>query len=157
MGTKCGTARTGIRRIATVVAMLAITACAPLTRNHGYVPTEADLAGITVGVDTRETVTRDIGSPTALGVLDPAGFYYVASRFERVAFLEPREVDRTVVAITFNPAGTVRNVERYGLEDGRVVALSRRVTDDNIRDTTFIRQLMGNIGRFDAEQILGSD
>jgi hypothetical protein len=49
----------------------------------------------------------------------------------------------------------VRNIETFGLQEGRVVALSRRVTDDNLRDTTFIRQLLGNVGRFDAGQILG--
>jgi len=49
----------------------------------------------------------------------------------------------------------VRNIERFGLERGQVVTLSRRVTDDNIADTTFIRQLMGNLGRFNAGDFLG--
>lgn len=137
------------------VALLGLAACSPLTRTHGYVPDDAALARITPGVDTRDTVARALGSPSAMGLPGRDGFYYVASAFERVGLFEPREVDREVVAVTFDAAGRVRNIERFGLEQGRVVALSRRVTDDNVRDTTFIRQLMGNVGRFDAATILG--
>jgi hypothetical protein len=51
----------------------------------------------------------------------------------------------------------VTGVERFGLEDGQVVSLSRRVTDDNIRDTTFVRQLLGAIGNINAGSFLGSE
>ncbi|MBC7156656.1 MAG: outer membrane protein assembly factor BamE, partial [Rhodobacteraceae bacterium] len=43
-------------------------------------------------------------------------------------------------------------VERFGLRDGEVVALSRRVTETNVRGVTFIRQLIGNIGNLRADQ-----
>ena len=35
--------------------------------------------------------------------------------------------ERQVVAISFNESGTVTNVERFGLERGQIVVLSRRV------------------------------
>ena len=35
-----------------------------------------------------------------------------------------------------------------------VVALSRRVTDSNVRGVSFLRQLLGNLGRFRAEDLL---
>ena len=40
----------------------------------------------------------------------------------------------------------VPNIERFGLEDGQVVTLSRRVTDANTKGVGYIRQLLGNIG-----------
>jgi hypothetical protein len=43
----------------------------------------------------------------------------------------------------------VSNVERFGLADGRVVPLSRRVTETNIQGSGLIRQLLGNLGNFD--------
>ena len=46
----------------------------------------------------------------------------------------------------FDADGVVRNITRYGLEDGRVVALTRRVTVTGDGDIGFIRQLFGNIG-----------
>ncbi len=143
------------RRAALFAAALALSGCIATFRNHGYIPTDLDLAQVQVGVDTRETVLETIGSPTSGGVLNGSGYYYVASKFRHFGWFEPQEIEREVLAISFNEAGTVQNIERFGLDDGQVVVLSRRVTDDNIRDTTFIRQLLGNIGNFDAGTVLG--
>jgi hypothetical protein len=66
----------------------------------------------------------------------------------------PKEISRELVAVTFDGNGTVANVERFGLEDGRVVVLSRRVTDNGLNDISFIRQLFGNIGNFDPSGVL---
>jgi outer membrane protein assembly factor BamE (lipoprotein component of BamABCDE complex) len=86
-------------------------------------------------------------------MLRESGYYYVAQRFRTVGPREPEVISREVVAISFDADGVVRNVERYGLEDGNVVAFSRRVTDSSVRDVSFLRQLLGNIGRFDAERL----
>lgn len=141
--------------IAALVLVLA-SACQPIVRNHGYVPLDEDLALITPGVDTRETVATTVGVPGTGGVIDGGGYYYVRSRWETTAWRAPKEADRQVVAITFAEDGVVENIERFGLENGRVVTLSRRVTETSIRNVTFIRQLMGNIGRFRAENILNN-
>lgn len=140
---------------ALALALAGMTACTPIYRDHGYVPSQTDLAAITIGTDTRDSVITAIGAPIAAGVLATSDFYYVQSRFRHFGFFAPEEVTRTVLAVSFDAAGRVSNVETFGLEDGQVVTLSRRVTDDNIRDTTFIRQLLGNIGRIDAATLLG--
>jgi len=129
---------------------LALAACATVVRNHGYVPDETELAQVQVGTDTRETVAEKIGRPSAQGLLNDVGWFYVQSRFEHVGPREPKEVERQVVAITFNDRGVVDNIGRYGLEDGRVVAISRRVTESNIKGIGFIRQLLSNFGRIQA-------
>jgi len=59
-----------------------------------------------------------------------------------------------VVAISFNQAGVVENVERFGLEDGRVIVLSRRVTEANVKGISFLRQLFGSLGRLSAGDLL---
>ena len=156
-GTMVDRAARVARTLIMVGAMTAVSACTTQFRNHGYVPSEIELAQVQVGVDTRQSVRETIGTPTSGGVLNETGFYYVTSRFRHYAWLEPREISREVLAISFDDAGTVQNIERFGLEGGQVVALSRRVTDDNIRDTTFIRQLLGAIGNFDAGSLLAGD
>lgn len=55
-----------------------------------------------------------------------------------------------MVAVSFSPSGTVSNVERFGLERGRVVVLSRRVTEGSITEISLIGQLLGNLGNFQA-------
>lgn len=139
------------------VAGLALTllmACQPVYRNHGWAPKDADLAEITVGSDTRDSVREKIGDPGASGVLADSAWYYVESRWEHYGARAPREIDRQVVAVTFSTRGTVENVERFGLEHGQVVALSRRVSDSGIKGMPFLRQLFKSIGRLSAGQLL---
>lgn len=151
-----GQARKSLRRAALVGGLaIGVAACTPMIRNHGYVPTEEMLAEVIVGVDTRDSVAETLGAPAATGVLGESSYYYVASTFSQMGPFAPKEIDRTLLAVTFDSRGVVSNIIRYGLEDGQVVILSRRVTDDNVRDTTLIRQLMGNLGRFTAESFVG--
>lgn len=153
------TALSGAARILRVgmagLVLVALAACSNLYRNHGYVPTETDLAQVQVGVDTRETVTQKVGRPSASGLLNDVGWFYVQSRWEYRGAFEPREIDRQVVSITFNQAGTVENIERFGLERGKVVPLSRRVTESNVKGLTLIQQLLGNFGRIAPGVITG--
>jgi outer membrane protein assembly factor BamE (lipoprotein component of BamABCDE complex) len=142
-----------IARHAALAVMLMLTvACAPVFRNHGYAPSEDDLTDLVVGESTRDDVARIVGRPSASGVMAGSGWYYVSSRFRHIGARAPQEIDRQVVAISFSEDGIVENVERFGLEDGQVVALSRRVTESNIKGVSFLRQLFGNIGRFTAGQ-----
>lgn len=136
------------------IAMALIAGCTPLYRNHGYVPVDADLSLIEVGVDTRQTVADKVGRPSTSGLLNDTGWYYVQSRWETIGPREPQEIDRQVVAISFTPEGTVTDVGRYGLQDGQVITLSRRVTESNVQGAGFIRQLLGNIGGLRAEQVV---
>jgi outer membrane protein assembly factor BamE (lipoprotein component of BamABCDE complex) len=136
------------------ICMVIMAGCTPLYRNHGYVPPDDALALIEVGVDTRETIAEKVGRPSTAGLLNDTGWYYVQSRWKTVGPREPVEIDRQVVAISFTAEGTVTDVGRYGLQDGQVIALSRRVTESNVQGAGFIRQLLGNIGGLRAEQVL---
>ncbi|TMM54827.1 outer membrane protein assembly factor BamE [Sulfitobacter sabulilitoris] len=128
--------------------LLGLGACSPSYRTHGYVPPRDDLDQLALGVDTRASVEDALGPPASGGLLDDSSYYYVRSRVRQFAILEPKVVEREVVAISFDAAGVVQNVESFGLEQGRVVPLARRVTSSGVTDKTFVRQLLGNIGRF---------
>ena len=140
--------RRGLRLAMLGLMMVIIAACSPVYRNHGYVPNDDELSQIEVGKDTRETLAPLIGRPSAAAILNDEGWYYVQSRWKHSGARPPKEIDRQVVAITFDDKGVVENVERFGLEGGRVVALSRRVTTDNIKGISFLRQLLSGIGNF---------
>lgn len=144
-------------RIVTLVAVLGLAACTAQYRNHGYVPDEQVLDQVVVGVDTRDTVLDVVGAPTTSGVLDTGDFYYIRSRVKTFAYQRPEVVERTVLAISFDPRGVVSNIETFGLQDGQVVRLESRVTSSSTQDKTFIRQLLGNLGRFDAAGVLGGE
>jgi outer membrane protein assembly factor BamE (lipoprotein component of BamABCDE complex) len=133
---------------------LALSACVAQIRNHGYLPSDDELAQIVVGRATKDTVRDVVGTPQAEGLLEASGWYYVRSEFQNLGAFEPKEIDRQVLAISFNDRGVVTNVERFGLENGRVIALSRRVTTANVQGTTFLTQLFGNLGRVSADQLI---
>lgn len=133
---------------------LALSACAAVYQNHGYVPSDEELALIEVGKDTRETVGATLGRPSSQGLLNDVGWFYVQSRWKNFGAMPPKEIDRQVVSITFTEDGVVENIERFGLEDGQAVAISRRVTDSNIKGIGFLKQLLGNIGRLRADQFV---
>ncbi len=135
-------------------AMMAVGGCAAIYRNHGYVPEDADLAQIVVGKSTREEVAAAIGRPASTGLMEGASWYYVGSRWKYYGALPPKEIDRQVVAVSFDGADKVTNVERFGLERGEVVVLSRRVTASSVKGMGVIRQLLGSLGRVSAGQIV---
>lgn len=139
--------RLWLLRAASIVALALVVSCAPTFSNHGYVPSESELEQVAVGVDNRASVEQAIGRPTSTGVLKDSGWYYMSSRVRNFAYREPKIVDRQVVAISFDKRGVVSNVERFTLEDGRVIALNRRITKTGIKGVSFIRQLLSNIGR----------
>ncbi|MBW7921684.1 MAG: outer membrane protein assembly factor BamE [Rubellimicrobium sp.] len=146
----------GIRGLVLAGALAAaLVACSPIIRHHGYIPPEAELAGLAIGADTRDSVIAAVGAPASTGMLDDSTFYYTGSTFRQIGALAPQEISREVLAMSFDSRGVLTNIERFGLEQGRVVALSRRVTDNGVRDTTFLRQLLGNIGRVDAGRLIG--
>ncbi|WP_139291364.1 outer membrane protein assembly factor BamE [Paracoccus sp. SM22M-07] len=143
---------TAIRSLMTLafLAVLGLAACAPVYRNHGYVPPDLELAEVVVGQTTMDDLPGLIGRPSAQGLLTGSGWYYVGSRWRRYGAAPSREVERQVVAVSFTPEGVVSNIERFGLERGRVVTLSRRVTEGSITEVSLIGQLLGNLGNFQA-------
>lgn len=144
-----------MKSVAVLASVFVLSACAATYQNHGFVPSDDEMLDIIVGVDTKKSVESAVGKPTSSGVLEDGAWYYVGSKFKHYAYKKPQEIDRQVLAISFGKSGRVSNIERFSLEDGRVVTLSRRVTDSNIKGVSFIRQLLGSFGRFNAGDFLG--
>lgn len=120
----------GLRGLALAGLALALAAgCSPQMRFHGYAPSDLDLAEIQVGRDTREAVAERLGRPGMVGVLEGSDWFYVQSDWRHEHWRAPVEVDRQVVAISFDRNDRVSNIQRFGLEDGEVVVLSSRITD----------------------------
>ena len=146
-----------IRMLGAGLLVLAAAACAPQVDNHGFMPPEEALERIRVGQDTRETVQRKIGRPSSSSLFTETGWYYVATTIERFAFYEPEVVDRRVVAIEFDERDRVASVNRYGLEDGKVIDLETRTTPTHGRQVTIVEQLLGNIGNLQGGQLFGDE
>lgn len=151
--------RFGKWRVTAVAAVLgaAVAGCSPIERYTGFIPPQEEIATLDIGVSTKDEVVALFGQPIADRALQNNTIYYAASKFERIGPFAPQEVSREVLAVSFDSNDRVRNVTRYGLEDGRVIALDRRVTNDGIADIGFLRQLLNSFGRIDAGTLLGAN
>jgi outer membrane protein assembly factor BamE (lipoprotein component of BamABCDE complex) len=165
---------------AAAAAVLATGACTPMTNYSGFMVVENNPADLKVGEDTKTTVISKLGSPSATslteskaavpgqeiraaGPYDSNLWFYITQVTDRVAFYKPRVAKRDVVAVSFVP-GTdqVAAVNKYTLEDGKVIAFNGRETPTRGREISILEQLLGNVGqggmlpRDDSEGLPGS-
>ncbi|RUS63687.1 outer membrane protein assembly factor BamE [Pseudorhodobacter sp. E13] len=156
MEVQAGKLRARMAQLVMAGCIVLLSACSAIYRNHGYVPSDTELEAVQVGVSSRQDVADAVGRPSASGLLNDVGWYYVQSQFKTVGPMKSEEIDRQVLAITFDDRGIVENVERFGLAEGRVVPLSRRVTETNIKGISFLRQLFSSFGRLRADELLSN-
>ncbi len=146
--------KAAVKYAAWALAALAVAGCTAIYKKHGYVPSEEQLAEVVVGIDTKDSVAETIGVPTASGVLNDGGYYYVSTLMRTRGAGATKPVSRSLVAISFDSRDVVSGIERYSLEDGKVIPLERRVTSSSVEDKTFLRQLLGSLGNFNPGSLL---
>ncbi len=132
--------------VAAIIASTAVTGCTTMdigqTTYNGYVIDEESLALIPVG-SSREQVLLTMGTPSTTATFDTEVFYYISQKRERpVAFMKPRLVEQTVLAIYFNKDGVIERKAHYTLQDGKVFDTISRTTPTGGRDLTFLQQLL---------------
>jgi outer membrane protein assembly factor BamE (lipoprotein component of BamABCDE complex) len=123
------------------------TACVPTTSFQGFQAIDAKPQAVQAGVDTKETVRAELGTPSAVSTFDPDVWFYISQVTESQSFYLPRLIRRDVVAVSFNKGGeTVASVNTLTLKDGRVIAFNGRETPTRGRELTVLEQLIGSIG-----------
>ncbi len=137
-----------------LAALGLLAACSASFRNHGFVPRDADIAAIVIGQDTKQSLSGSIGPPATSSLRQDNAWYYVESKFRKVAFQAPQEIERRVLRIRFDARGNVSNVETFGLEQGQVVRLTSRITDTALADVGILEAIFGNLGRTNAAGLL---
>ena len=98
---------------------------------------------------SQDEVRMALGSPATTSTVNAGtAYYYIASTSKQTAFLDPKEVDRKVVAVYFTPVGSVERIAHYGMKNGKVFDFVNRETpaatqsEDNV-----LRMLFRNLGR----------
>jgi len=141
------------------LAALMLTACNPILRTHGYIPTEDKPQAVEPGSDTKASVLARLGNPSIKGTFDEEvdgdTWYYMNSVRQRFAYLRPLLEDRSITAITFNSDGQVDKVAEYGLENGQYVNYVDRKTPTRGREVSVLEQIFGSVGRLPTDRIGG--
>lgn len=129
-------------------ATIGLAACSPNVMKHGHQFRENDIQQVQPGM-SQDQVKLALGSPaTTATVNNGAAYYYISSTTNQVAFLLPKEVDRQVLAVYFNPLGTVERVANYGMKDGKVFDFVSKTTPaPGVGDDGLLKQLFRNLGK----------
>ncbi|MBT3989437.1 MAG: outer membrane protein assembly factor BamE [Rhodospirillaceae bacterium] len=132
------------------VVALSVTACAPRVASRGNLPDPDLLANIEVGQVNKRDVIELIGSPSSTELFKGESWYYISERTETKAFFEPKVVERKVIIIRFNEKGIVKELKAIGLKEARDIEMVDRVTPTAGQEMTILKQLFGNVGRFEG-------
>ena len=116
----------------------------------------AQLKDLVPGTSTRVDVTSLVGSPTAKAAFDDNTWIYISEvtqpRVGRIQGVKSQDV----VEMTFNDAGILRSIKHMNEADAKPVSVIARTTPSPGSESSFMQQLLGNVGRFSAAGLPGS-
>jgi len=138
---------------AAVVLALGLAGCSEELIVRGNMPDPEVTATIHPGETTREEVAAMLGSPSTISSFEDDVWYYIGQKQEQVAFFEPEVLERSILVVNFDEAGTVAETKSYTLEDGRIIDPVTRETPTEGRELTLLQQLFGNLGKFPTSAV----
>jgi outer membrane protein assembly factor BamE (lipoprotein component of BamABCDE complex) len=135
-------------RLSALCLITLLAACSPQVDHHGYLAKPGVFDQVQKGMSKSE-VQAILGSPSTTASVNYQGdsYYYISSKTEQRAFLNPKEIDRQVIAVRFDQNDQVASFGQYGLEDGRIIDVNTRETPSAGREFSILRQIFGNLGK----------
>ncbi|AIL65258.1 SmpA / OmlA family protein [Rickettsiales bacterium Ac37b] len=133
-----------------VLAVMA-TACTKNILVHGFIFKSQDLAKLQKNVTSQNDVLEILGTPTTTSEFGNNTWYYLSSKYERIAFLNPKVIEKRVLLLKFNNHNILEDVEEYVLDQDDLVVFSDESTGVAGDDTRIFKQFIENIGRFNKK------
>ncbi len=150
--------RTLVRPTACLLFVSLLGACSVIQASpqvRGNRVDAAQLKDLVPGTSTRVDVTSLIGSPTAKAAFDDNTWIYISEvtqpRVGRIQGVKSQDV----VEMTFDDAGLLRSIKHMNEADAKPVSVVARTTPSPGSESTFMQQLLGNVGRFSAAGLPG--
>ena len=125
-----------------------LAGCSPQTANRGNIPTVNQIQKLQVGKHSKEYVRSLLGTPSTRGTFDNDVWYYIGKRTKKWAFFEESIIQQQVVAVYFNPKGTIEYIQTYDENDRRDIDITEGKTPTTGHELGVIEQMIGNLGRF---------
>lgn len=148
--------RAGFALLLSGIALVALTACSAPVETRGNPPDPVILGEVTPGKTSRDQVEALLGTPSSVAPFDKSTWYYIGQKTERFAFFNPEILDQQVVAVTFDDKGTVNEIRRFSLKDGKEIEVVERETPTRGKELTFARALLGTLGILSRDSLNSS-
>lgn len=128
------------------------TACTPTHSVRGNLVQDYQLAEIKAGQDTRSDILKKLGSPTTKAPFNDDIWYYIGQEMDKKGIMDPEVVAERIIVVSFTQDGVVKRIE--DVKANRVnVPYEDRVTPTTGNEFTVLQQLLGNLGKFNTEQL----
>ena len=140
-------------RLLPVFFLLAVSACSAIESPHQLRGNHVDadiIKELVPGTSTRSDATSLLGSPTSKGAFDDNTWLYISSTTRTRVGRLPGVMSQDVTTLTFDQAGVLRDVKHLNQDDGMDVAVVSRSTPSPGSEASFLQQLLGNVGKFNA-------
>lgn len=130
---------------------VSIAACTPVIGHHGQTVDPDGVKAISPGQTSKTQVLALLGAPSSEANFNEDIWYYISEKRETKAFFAPVTLERHVVFVRFDPNGAVEAIGTLGKDDGKEIVLISRKTPTAGQEITIMKQLLGNLGRFNEE------
>ncbi len=134
------------------LGLILASGCTPQIATRGNLLEDYQMKEVLPGLDAKEDVIRKIGSPTSIAPFDENTWYYMGQRTSKKGIMDPEVTQERIVVVTFNTEdGRVDKIveRRDGRDD---IPIVQRHTPTSGNEYTFIQQLLGNLGKFNAPE-----
>ena len=143
-----------LKKILSVAVLFLILGCSEQYRKHGYIPTEEELSSVSVSQDDKNTVIKKLGTPSIGGILSDGNIYFVQSKVLKNSIRASKPVDRQVLVLSFDDKGKLDNIQKFGIDEGKIVILDYHTTPSGLKNMSFLFRLFQNVGGPSAESLL---
>ena len=130
-----------------------VTACGwflPPPQTRGNRVEQDQLRELVPGITTKADVTALIGSPTQKAMFDENTWLYITEVTRPRLGQTLGLLDQGVVVLNFNDHGLLTGVKTATQKDAIPTSIASRTTPSPGTEASFMQQLLGNIGKFNA-------
>ena len=137
-----------IRKIFFLSISLVLSACSNdlFLVHNGNIPANEKISEIRMG-QSKQDVMNILGAPSLTTGLSDDHWIYMASTVKKVAFFRPEELDRKVLAISFDN-GQISKIEKLSLADGNNFKIDTHTTQTTEQEQGFFRKYFGGVGSY---------
>ncbi len=137
-----------IRKIFFLLTSLAVSACSNdlFLVHNGNMPANEKISEVRLG-QSKQDVMNILGAPSLTTGLSDDHWIYMASTVKKVAFFRPEELDRKVLAISFDN-DQISKIEKLSLADGNNLKIDTNTTQTMEQEQGFFRKYFGGVGAY---------
>ncbi len=120
----------------------------PIPTDRGTTIEAVDYDKLVPGTSTRADVSMLIGSPTTHATFDDNTWIYIGEVTAPVPTMRPKIETQKIVVLTFDQGGILRSRRLLDKSDAHDVTMASGSTPSPGSTTSFMQQLIGNVGRY---------